>query len=498
LFLGTLSIRSCTSTQARITVVSNPLSALKVVPINELDLGGDREIGNQAAMLAHALATTNQPLNYDYVFAPVLNPAFCSEFTGDPRCRFQNYYAGGAFQVAHAYPALMPFVRVEYLLSRIFAGLEYTFQNFFQITPELRRLLLYNNRSLWGKEGDGSSVNLAETINLQNHVSKTRSTDFLKKLMSVFCLGLFTNPWTQTIRLVPMRDVMTRPPRWDWSEYAVDGYTIEDDGADTPRYICYATQDDDGAFPWYRDRYRKPKPETVLGIVTDLFELEADPDYETGIYYIVSRHSYYFYQKGGVRKYFFKWTELGCAPTDEGRPSLELELAPIWDMWPYGEGYGDINVEPIPYCRIPGKVEYQNGVDDNDDPKIVEQTAEIPDRLLWYRGLAPLFDETGTYPCCSTNVYNGDAQVIEGNEFSLRIDGERGIYNRWWGLWHQCLLNGKPVTQAFQLPLAHLTEFGFEQKVRYLGMDYVVKKLRIERLLDNGKVLVQASMVSVF
>ncbi len=479
LFFGQMTIRTADSRKASVDVVANPMKDLRSVALNELDLGGDRAIGNTAAMLAHAKNTALSPLDFDYVFAPVYNPGFLSAGGTDDRARFQNFWNLGsaAFEVDHAYPALMPFPRVEYLLERIFSGLDFTFENRFQIDEETRRLLVYSAASLWTKDG------LPTSINLKNHVSKTKSTEWLKKLMQVFNLGLFTNIFSRKISLVPLRDLINRPAVRDWSAYALGEPRVE--ATTAADYITFADQSDDAVFT--RFPVQAGTPLLYQGEVETLEDLDTGGPYQAGIYFVRARHAYYYAPNPGASPYVFAYTELGRAPVRTGE-ALELPMPPLFDHQPsIISGAADVWGSNIAWIDRSGAVSYMASAEQ------VKQETDTPDRLLWYRGLH-LNPYGGTYPLCCSMPYDGADTLVD--QYSLRVNGERGLYARWWGVWHQMLKNGKPVTRQFALPVSELIAFSFEDKIRTSNMDYFCKRLQVGKPLGYGRVLVEASFIS--
>lgn len=477
LFLGTLTITQADDRKARIKIVSNPMESLRNIEMRELDLGGDRTI---ADMLAHAKATTLDPLDYDYVFAPVYNPAYVDAGSLDDRAVFQNFWnlSTDVFEVGHAYPALTPFPRIEYLLERIFSGISFEFTNRFQTNDEMRRLLAYSSTSLWASSG------LPGSINLTRHVSKTKSNEWLKKIMIVFNLGLFTNIFSRKISLVPLSDLLQRPAARDWTQYAIDEPVI-DTLDNFPPYIAFKPEEDDAVF----ERF-PPAPLPPLnfkGTVEKLEDLDTGGPYDPGIYYVTARHSYYYAASPGASPYVFAYTELGRAPVRSGEV-LELPMPPLFDHQPsIISGTADVWGACIPWIEQPGTVSYL------EDSEPIEQEYDIPDRLLWYRG-HQINPYGGNYPLCSSLPYDGLDELIDTQ--SLRIDGERGLYQVRWGVWHNMLRNGKPALQRFAIPISELVEFSFEEKVRTSSMDYFIKRLRIQKLLGHGYVLVEANMIS--
>jgi len=145
------------------------------------------------------------------------------------------------------------------------------------------------------------------------------------------------------------------------------------------------------------------------------------------------------------------------------------------------------NTYPIaPAMEAQGIVRYTDGSD------IVEQRPDLQMRLMFYRGTYPAVP-SGTYPYGNTLSYIDDG--TEPFTYSLRWNGASGLYNRWWKQWHAAL-TGKNVTVTLALPVAEVVSFSFEDKVRILNMDYMVKRIRVSRPLRRGIVLVEASLVS--
>lgn len=481
-FTGTLKVTEASLTTIRAYIVANPLSALKTTPLNELDLGGDHTFADEAAVLAHAAATTTSHLDYDYVFFPVWNRDFLEQPSDNPKCRFQNWYdsTSGAFSVDHDHPALMPFARLDYVLQQIFANEEYQFQNLFQTDDELRSIVLYNNNSLWSADG------LDTTINLRNHVSSTGCAAFVRKIVGAFCLGIFYNPWEKVLRLIPMQTLLDRPPVHDWTDRALYGPVITGNDAQ-PEIICWKRDESDGTWAHY-DKY--PKPDSIDGELLNSGLTAAAP----GTYYVIDRHSYYL--KNSVPRYFFKHTTLGCAPLDSGSPAFEAECQALFDVYLYGEGQTPVtdgNYVAVPHVRIKGNVEYEYDPGGGADIEVRNQEADIPDRITIYRGMYPDFDGDD-YPFASSLPWDTESNLI--GQYSLRWDSQYGMYTTWWQGWHTMLKQGKQVSLSLRLSIADLLEFNFENKIRIGNMDYLVKKLRIS-LTPRGIEPVEAELVSV-
>lgn len=461
LFIGTLKVTEASVERIKVYIISNPLYDIKDSPLNQIGLGGVREFANAAAVLSHAKDTAQNPLDYDYIFFPVYNWNFIEGDVVDAKARWQNYYDNtpDAFVVDHDYPALMPFARLDYVLSRIFLSPEYHFDNQFQVEDELKQIVLYNNRSLWTSGG------LETKINLTNHVSATKATDLVKAIMGAFCLGLFYNPWNRVMKLIPMRNLVGLAAAHDWTGKLLHFPRVTSN-AEQPEVICWEEPDSDITYTNY----------TKLGKPAVVDDTIYSPDLATvpeGTYYVVDWHAYIL-----VTIYTsLIYSTLGYAPKDTGSPAFKAKFPPILD-----KRIDDIGAE----IGTPGTVSYLRG----GDP--IEQVNDVPDRLAMYRGFQMQY--TLFRPLGSSLPYDQDGNLI--GSYSLRMDGPYGIYESWWREWHQVLKTGKNVSARLALSVAEIMNFNFEQKVRIQNQEYFVKKMKVT-LTPRGIAPVDVELVSV-
>lgn len=471
LFIGTLTIESANEKSISLYVVSTQITDLKSIKLTNMVLGGVREIGNEATMLAHAKATAENPMDYDYIFCPVQN----FEFITGKLTFWQNYWdiETGVFVVNNERNMFMPFVRIDYLLDQIFAQTNYVFRNEFQITDELKMLIQYSNYSMHSKSG------LASSITLSNHLPDISCADYVKQLSSVFCLGIFTNIYSKVIRLVPLQRVLAAPYTHNWTNRVHHEYTINREKAEVPLQFRYEEDENDTVFRWLRT-LRKPEVFTVVQTMDDIM---ATP----GTYYVVSRHQYWEY----TTELKLLYTTFGIVPelTEEALksrkeiPQVTPKMQPLMDG-PY---------EKLPIILQPGTVEYYNGLDDDDQPIWVDQRSEMPNRFTIYRGIQ--YNEFAlSYPLASGLPYDPLGATI--GSVSLRWDDIYGVYDTWWSAWHQMLLYGKHVTRRFNLTPADLVSFNFDEKVRVDNMDYFIKSIRVNLTMQR-MMPVDVEMVSV-
>ncbi len=89
--------------------------------MSELDLGGSRVIGTDSATrLAYAKDTAVNPMDYDYVFFPVINPRFWNNVNPLYSTQhWQNYWNFDTESfVENEGGIAMPFIRVTTCLSK--------------------------------------------------------------------------------------------------------------------------------------------------------------------------------------------------------------------------------------------------------------------------------------------------------------------------------------------------------------------------------------------
>lgn len=475
LFTGLLKIETADEKSISVYIVASGLSDLKEIKLPELDFGGDREIGNQAAMLAHAKATTVTPLDYDYIFFPVVNRNF---IPGKKPWYYQNDwdYSTQQFKVSADNPLLMPFIRLEYLLDKVFAKTGYTFKNEFQTTAELRSIVLHSLYSLYNRNA------MSTFISLKDHVPDITCADIVKRVASRFCLGLFPNIFSKSLRLIPLQRVLSAPPTQDWTDKVHRAYTITYQDTDIPAAFKTAEDSADKVFAFLA-QLTKPTTYTTIQNVDDIL---GEP---YGDYYVIAAGEYW---RSSILRQYMIYKDFGKAPDTLDKPVVDLDLTPLMDLHDFYNTANYTNTQ-LPNIDQAGTVTYQDGVDEDTNPVFVEQKNAQPVRISIYRGM--VYDgQANTYPLGSGIRYGPLGQVL--GDYSLRIDGPDGIYEKWWSRWHNMLYSGKRVTMRVNLSLSDLVAFEFDQKVRIDNMDYFITSMKVQMTMQGLKAT-EVEMVSV-
>jgi hypothetical protein len=507
MFYGTLAIRSANARRISISIVANPIASIKDVAINELDLGADvpfntPPIDPQAFMKA----TAEAPLDFSFAFLPFQNLAFRP---GDRPGTFlsnfikpqNNWDVGaGGFEIDPDVP-VMPMVRLDHVLRQLIetSAEGWSLVNGLQATDEMKLLYLWNNYDLWEAGNGDTDKALAASFNLRNHVSSTKGNDFLKKVSSLFCTGVFVNPFNRTVRLLPLQEVLAAPARHDWTAHAVAGPDIGFE--DNERIDAFHHITDYlgpiGISPTLTEL--KPSTynlsDTLEGITTfqntgDLnAALPAD-----GIYYVEDIAALVVRRTDGGGFHY---------NTTIGYQKRVARLGP--GSTAYVPGFQ----VPFRYGSTvrwdaPGNMVVE---DDANEHTWRRTGGGMDDVLFFYRGIQP--DENGdNMPYCTDSDFPPDYSPAPGQlwpagsasddvQHSLRWTGDRGLYAKRFSHWNELVANGKTVTMQLTLPVPELVGFSFEDKVRIGQMDYFVQRLRITKLGPDRRFLVEARLFSV-
>lgn len=494
MFRGSMKILSATATSANVTVIANPMRALKERKLTEINLGGDRTFGaNDTEKKALMKNTALSPEDYDFAFFPMVGTLPNINQLIDPtdESKFHNYYDRSAAAFDLSSLAITPFVKLEYLLGRIFASEEtgYGFQNAWQLTPETRRYYLYNNRDLRESVNNATPA-LPDEFDLAGFVPDEKVTTLLKAVMAQHNLMLSTNVFNRQIRLVPVDDVLKRAPRRDWSRFAIGDPKVEPatGGPGIFNYPQNASPPDD----W-------PAPHNAIQFKTgaDYYANTDDTDDLGKFFYVEDTGRLFRYLayiiSPGIRKHDGYIMSQGVYLDSQEVFDVSMELAGSYSVWYYcahdiskyqEEDDGGVNVwkfRPVAYplalLQYRGIQEVNSGL--GDEP--------FAANYVWL---------PGSSPADRSKIVTNGVEVAD-SEYSLNWYGDYGLYERRHKTWNTMLREGKHVTQSLVLPVSELVDFSFEDKIRIGSMDYFVKKLKVSRPLGSGKVLVESSLVSV-
>ncbi len=498
LHIGKVTIKKSSPRRASLFMVFEFVRALSDVYLTSLDLGGDRDIGaDDATRLAHADDTLSDPLDHDYIFAPIYNKGFLVHYDQDiegfdtePWLFHQNYWTksgdGGSF-VLNTFGPVMPFVRLDYLLTQIFAYHGYTLDNQWQITDELKQLLVWNNYNISVFDGLGDS-HIDQVINLRNHVPYRNSLDMLKALLATYALGLFPDPHDMVMSIIPFKTLITNPVEDDWTDRAAADY-----GYDTDRnFIARWRYDLDEADAMSLQYSGAPFPQNIVsgsGLTARIMYAAS----QFLVRYSICDNSYYniLYIPGpGFNADYLAQDFKEVKKTGSDKEYIS-PLIPLWNT-------NDIDRDGQPNDSLPIQEKQLAAINHpgfNQESYYLSTKAPVLNmRLFFYRGMQP-YDTgiSGTYPMTGITRYNIRGEQI--GDYALTWDQTGGVYDAWWKLPYEMLADKKDVTRQLNLSIRDLVNFRFYHKYRIENQNYFITRLRYT-LRPQGLGLTECTMMT--
>lgn len=472
LFVGTMSISNVSNSSARMTLVAKPLDTLKTKKLHELDFEGPRVIVH-SSWPEFMKDTADLPEDYDFAFF------YVSDDANGTHAGF-NLWDNVAEEFLLDNSLATPFVRLDYLLRRMLSETGYSFSNEFQNTVELGRLYVFNNADARVLSETTHEPELQFSFELNKHLPPISCAEFLKKLMAQWNLGIFSNIFEKRISIIPLKTVLQRAAKFDWTEYALnDLEIISDEKTKAPGYYNYAQPN---AIPSYVPPVEDAELINTAKDVDDALPL--DPGY----YYVETNSNYIKVTDGLFGE----------------RQALCHRGVRIGDGDDYGAGmealfdFLDQNTWSGPLSTWV------------DDGGYRWEQTDFPIALMFYRGLQDCIIGANRSTLCGNSVWldgvgapGGKAKIVTGGTdvaeatLSLNWFGPYGLYENYHKVWANTIRNGTHGEQSFIMPLSMIKQFSFADKIRVGNMDYFIKKLRIQKLLDRGRVLVRASFVTV-
>ncbi len=477
LFEGLATLTCADEKSIKLAIKVNDLSKLKSINLRDLDLGGDRYIGNAVAQQqAHALDTADNPQDYDYIFFPVRNFRFWDGFT-DPDVVFggsingyQNHFNIGTqqFTISNGHRTSMPFVKISYLFQQIFRHCGIYLDNLFQLDPELDNIVLYNNYSIYNYGGTLWNAN----INLANHVPDMSASDWLKEMARNFALAITNDPISGTFKMQPLDDIIKQDPAHDWTRYA-GALPQRKPRSKIGTNFCFIEDDNDQK---YEQQFYVSDP-----IFEDtLLDLQALAAASPGVYFISQMGAIYEKFISGATRFKYFWHPAIENSRDPRANKIELKCPPLFQRHDELE-----QLQHLPCIENLGTYEPRGWRHD------------FSCRLMHYKGRIP-----GAYPYASSQEwYRDEASGLPVDDqkldnVSLTLHGQNGVFNKYWKDWLQVLEQADPVHWRFNLPIKELLKFQFCDIVRVNSLHYLATKLRIT-ISHQGLKPIQAEMIRI-
>jgi hypothetical protein len=478
MFYGTLQIKKSNRRSVSIAIIANPLLDLKTKNLNELDLGTVTVAPD--TWPDHMKDTALNPEDYDHAFFPV---------------KVQEELFGWNiwFNTTETFPLTdethkaTPFLRVKSVLQIMFNSSDgWTFQNKWQgSNVELGRLYLFNNIDARIQVTEvPSTLALPDEFELNKFAPAITCADLLKRISAQWCLGVFTNIFQRTITLRSLSDVLSAQVKQDWTNYATSEPEIETPDS-SPGYYNYPQLDSIPA------EIGALENATIINTSKEYYDLVTPAP---GFYYVENSSAL---------------VEIPATGAHRSVGNFHMGVRPG-----VGEDY-ESNMEALfdsieSHKSRSGFTGYHE-VEGSSPLEHEWEVSDYPIALMFYRGIQQFYELTGKDPVNGNNVWldgnlasPGDRVKISTNGVdgpdasrSLNWFGEFGLYETAHKQWQTILMEGKHCSQQFILPITTLTSFSFEDKIRVGNMDFIAKRLRIQSLIGNGQVQVEASLISV-
>ena len=145
LFPALATITEAAPGRAKMTLLVSSISKLKETPLDEINLGGIVTMGtNLGTTLAYAKDTAVNPGNYGHVFFPIHNPAVLDDSDPDTETvgNWQNRFDAAAGQFTSAAgDVAMPFLKLNFLLEKIFGHIGFSLKNEFQTDTDRKSVV---------------------------------------------------------------------------------------------------------------------------------------------------------------------------------------------------------------------------------------------------------------------------------------------------------------------------------------------------------------------
>lgn len=507
-FVGRLFIKSASSSdmEASCFVVVEGLGRKKELKFSDVDMGVFN-LSVPVSLKAVMDYTVDNPLEQPFVFFPVRNKSIYYSISGiDPVEDIENYayynevmndfdtsqnnWSWHYFTNPKFVGNMMitPFLRLEYILTKVGEELGYTIVDEWLITDELKSICLFNNKSISDLEARYKNI-----IRYNEHLpTQMTLVEFLKQVCKWMYIGVFVNHFSKTITLRPYKHVLSQAARHNWTDRMTDDDLLEQDNS-VPDSIVYAKDDTDQYFT------KDYVSDLVLfqdgAIVTDYFEPGGDWNTHglaPGYYYVKRNGAMYRYDTSKTNP-FEKWKKQqhvfrGVVVGGEG-PQLQVKVIPLFDDDTYG-GLSNTNTVTIPRADIPMTIQIK---DEDQYHDFKNDLTSI--RFTIYRGRRAFPGRTHPIPYANNSAYD-PATETESFDLSLQMDGDKGIYNVYGKEWMTFMNEKKIVTIKLKLTIQDILNHKEYDKIRIGNMDYLVKSLKVN-VTAFGLGLTEATLVSV-
>lgn len=492
---GQLYISECNEKTARVSVVTKALADFGDLTFDDLDLGNTTQ-PSPTDMRNHAMTTAGLPDDYNYIFFPVINYDFIEDRERFKAEQFtQNYWNQQTTifgDSAEKVQIVTPFLKVTWLLQKMFEHIGITLINDIESHPEFKYIYLHHVRNLFEK-GQWPTE-----IKFNDLTPEMKLSDFYKQYAALLFLGIFPNVNDQSVHLKPWKEVLSAAPRHNWTDKIRPNPTIKNTPY-TPKSIGFGADDKDSFLSNDENTFHSIDytlySNEVYGHPTDFNNYyyniaEAvfhDPGYTSNGRRFRPEHGFFVRtETGGINDSIlndmipvlqrqnvdFRTPQGDIYDSDGGHPRIDKRGHHI--TWIYNESGDPVNSEGD--TQIDG-VNIEEYSEDHDFTITTERAKNA--RVLLYRGILDIQnDPTRRRPYAGVTSY--DPRTIGSEfEYSLLMDRPTGLAAKMGAEAIEFIKNHKPVEMLIDLSINDLINLREEDKIQIDNLQYLVSEIFI-------------------
>lgn len=458
--------------------------------IKDIDFGGDITLGatdSAARNYLKSAAKSSYP-TYPMVSFPVKN----NEFMGDSGevTNFQNTavssYAWGfvnnflsdkfadlsgnvaVFGQQNDLVYFCPYLYIKFIIDKLFDEYDFTLAGDWYEDSEISTLVMHH---LYCANDSFFPYTAPLSIDPTKLLPDMSVQSFLNGLKKMFNLGYFYNYSQRVFYIEPLKKLLSNTVV-DWTEKAEPVIEVLASERKSGYKMDYTWDSEDDIPENYiksTDGYR------ILTAVNSTAHLPSSGNSDGDVRYVRYECAYYIWAKNdlGVEEWIQFSYPYQAYTEGAGENEIKTETSTIpsavvdytgWDQ--DTEDYVGVEYK-VPILSQPGNTPLANNLMDNG----------FSARILFYRGIKT--DSRGYYyPLGQAD--NVDLHGDSSGDYSLKWDGNEGLYNTWWDAWNRFLDNAKETKWKLHLSLADILNIDMRKRIRIASSVYLIKKITIQ------------------
>ncbi|KAF0200647.1 MAG: hypothetical protein FD170_3396 [Bacteroidetes bacterium] len=449
----------------------------------------------EQGILNNNAGTDQYPLA-DYAVFPLENPESFSNWPDDfyqldnmsikevfsKYSKVVNYFKDGKFPAIlvgvadnmylYSGNLFCPYPFIAYLVKRILHYFRFKCLNNPFETSGFNQMVLINHFYENTFLHDNASITISKpAFNLIDHVPEWSVYDFLKHLCNLFGMGYEVDNQTSSIEFHFLEDILTTDDYIDISHLVIGKIKVKPSNVSGVKIVQKPASEDK-----YFDSVKSLDGLNFKGEIhrwIDLPELGQIND----CYFVGQMDSYYAW-KYNPDLYSFGWVvhsknyiQSIINGNAESATEISTDLYPIIMRSPYWIddviGANEWRAWHIPASHQAGKFE--------GAPEMY-QTKWMPG-VLYYHGMVK-DNHDNDYPFASPGITDPDGNTITGLDFSLKLEGENGLYEKKWKRFAEWRINAREVIVPILPDSEFIRTLRFNRKYMIDGVRYIIAEFR--------------------